>query len=150
MEVQENNMRTQTSKAQLENNYQTIIDRIWDVCDHNDWVIKMDGNRCTAANATIHSIKPKFDDLSWNATKNVAKRFHHFNIKDSRRSMNILFLVLRKLGVINENVKIDISDKEKEINRLRSTYKIMKSKTEEARLAYKEKKGNFYKEKLAQ
>ena len=145
MEVQENSMRTQTSKTQLENNYQTIIDRILDVCDYNDWVIKMDGKRCTVANATIHSIKPDFSNLSQNGSKNVAKRFHHFNIKDSRRTMNILFLVLRKLGVINENVKIDVSDKEKSIDRLRSTYKIMKAKTEEARLAYKKEKGNFYK-----
>ena len=69
--------------------------------------------------------------------------------KKSLKSINTFFFIFRKLGVITENVKVEISRKEKNINNLRSTYKIMKAKTEEARLAYKKEKGNFYKEKLA-
>lgn len=151
MEVQVNNMRTQNSKTQLENNYNTIIARIWDVCDHNDWVIKVDGIE-ELADGTDPLFGPKadFSNLTQNGSKNVAKRLHNFNLKNSRKTMNVLFLVLRKLGVISENVKIDISRKEKAIDRLRITYKAMKAKTEEARLAYKKEKGEFYKEKLAQ
>jgi hypothetical protein len=146
MELQENSMRTQISKDELTNNYNKVIDRIWNVCDHNDYVIKVDGiNELSDGTDPLYGPKPNFDELSQNARKNVAKRLNNVNAKDSRKAMNVLFLVLRKLGVISENVKIDISYKEKAISRLRITYKHMKSKAEEARLAYNKEKGDFYK-----
>lgn len=147
MEVQENNMRTQIKESQLEINFASAIETIEELIIENDYrytIKSEDGDM-----GGLPYMKTDFSNLSRNARKNLAKRLYFFDKKRSLRSMNILFLVFRKLGIINANVKVSISDKEKSINRLRSTYKIMKAKTEEARLAYKKEKGNFYKEKLA-
>jgi len=139
-------IKDEVRQAQLENNYKLVIDRIWDICDHNDYIIKVDGlERNKDGSDPIYGIKPDFSNLSQNARKNVGKRFEHLLVKGTRRTMNILFLVLRNLGVISEKVKIDVSHKERRINNLRSTYKLMRAKTETARLEYKKEKGNFYK-----
>lgn len=144
------NIKTEISKTQLENNYNQAINRIYDVCDHNDWVIKINAKRCTEDGLSIHSIKPNFDNLSRNARKNVAKRLYNYHKKDSLKTMNTLFFILYKLGVIDVKVSVSVSDKEKAINRLRVTYKAMKTKALEAQIAYKSEKGDFYKKKLAQ
>jgi len=143
-------MREQIKVTELQTNFKNAIDKIYDLCDHNDWIIKINGVAVTNdGDDTIYRVRPDFSDLSRNARKNLAKRLHNFNNKQTIKSMNILFLVFRRLEVLNVNVKVSISSKEKEINRLRGIYKIMKDKTELARLEYKKEKGNFYKEKLA-
>jgi len=138
-------IKDQVTKVELEKNYEMIIDRIWDVCDHNDYIIKVDGvEKNEDGTEPIYRITPDFGNLSKNARKNIGKRIQ-YAMKGNRKSMNVLFLVLRNLGVISERVKIDLSHKERRINNLRTTYKLMRAKTETARLEYKKEKGNFYK-----
>jgi len=141
-------LREQIKVSQLESNFKEAILEIENIIIDNEYtyaIHSVDGD-----NGGLPYIKTDFSNLSRNARKNLAKRIHFFNKKRTLKSINVLFLVFRKLGVINAKVTVSVSDKEKSINRLRTTYKIMKAKTEEARLAYKKEKGNFYKEKLAQ
>ena len=139
-------LREQIKVTELRTNFENAINTIKEIVKENKYEVKVDGARFV----DLSTIEMNFDNLSQNARKNLAKRIHFFNEKRSRKTMNILFLVFRKIGVISENVKVDISFKEKNINNLRATYNIMKTKTEEARLAFKKEKGDFYKEKLAQ
>ena len=143
MEVQDK-IRAQFSVSQLKENLDNAITSINEIIENNNYVLTINGEEYTH----IVNLNPNFEDLSKNARKNLAKRLHFFNKKKSLRTMNILFLVARKLGVIDEKIYISISKKEKEIQRLGRIYKIMRAKTEEARLAYKKEKGNFYKKNL--
>jgi hypothetical protein len=143
-------IREQIGVVELNNNFQLSIELIQDLIEKNDYYLKVNGSQVVDGKmADLSDIKPDFGNLSGNARKNLAKRIHFLMKKKSLKSINTFFFIFRKLGVITENVKVEISRKEKNINNLRSTYKIMKAKTEEARLAYKKEKGNFYKEKLA-
>jgi hypothetical protein len=143
MEVQDKKIREQFTEAELENNYYEIINMVNGLIKEKDWLIMIDGEE-----SEMIYLKPDFNNLSKNARKNIAKRLHYIDKKKSRRTINTLFLVARKLGVINEKVYVSVGKKEKEIQRKRNIYKIMRRKTEEARLAYKKEKGNFYKKNL--
>ena len=140
MEVQDK-IREQISEKQLEENFYNAIDEINKIIIDNDYVLKIDG----VEKLKITNINTDFHHLSKNAKKNLAKRLHFFNKKKTLRTINIMFWVFRKIRVIQEYLKVSISRKEKEINKLRIINKIMRAKTEEARLVYKKEKGNFYK-----
>lgn len=143
METQVKKIREQFTVAELKENYIKAVKTINEVVAKNDFRIHTgveDGAR-----VKLDTIIPDFNNLSKNARKNVAKRFHFVDKKKSRKTINTLLFVLRKLEVIKEKVSIDLGYKEKDIQRLRSIWKIMDRKTEEARLAYKELKGDFYK-----
>tara|TARA_R110000796_G_scaffold18980_1_gene57121 strand:- start:973 stop:1407 length:435 start_codon:yes stop_codon:yes gene_type:complete len=140
MEVQVKKMREQFTVAELENNYYEVINMINGIVKEKDWEITIDGEK-----SDLIYVKPNFNDLSKNARKNIAKRLHYINKKKSRKTINTLFFIARRLDVIDEKVYISLGKKEKEIQRLKSIYKIMRTKTEEARLAYNTEKGDFYK-----
>jgi hypothetical protein len=143
MEVQEKTLRMQFTEVELEMNYYNTIQTIMDVVDNNDFEIKIDGEE----NEMIY-LKPDFRNLSKNARKNIAKRMHYVDKKRSRRAINTFFLVLRRLGVIPQNVRVTLGKKELEIQRKRRVWNIMRKKAEQALNEYKEEKGNFYKKRL--
>jgi hypothetical protein len=144
MEVQENTLRMQFTQAELEKNYYDIIQTIMDIVDVKDFDIKIDGD-----NNEIIYLKSDFNNLSKNARKNIAKRMHYVDKKKSRRAINTFFLVLRRLGVIDANVRVTLGKKELEIQRKRRVWNIMRKKAEQALNEYKEEKGDFYKQRLA-
>lgn len=140
MEVQEKTMRMQFTEAELEHNYYETIKTIMDIVDERDLKILIDGDK----NEMIY-LKPDFRNLSKNARKNIAKRMHYVDKKKSRRAINTLFLVLKRLGVIDSKVYVTIGDKEREIQRKRKVWTIMRDKAQQALKEYKEEKGDFYK-----
>ena len=141
MEVQER-IKLEISDKELRENFIQALNGVNDIIVNNDYVLKIDGNE----KLKIVNINWDYDVyLSKNARKNLAKRITNFNKKNSLKTINIMFLVFRKLGAIGENIKVNVSHKEQEINRLRKVYKLMRAKTEEARLMYQKEKGNFYK-----
>lgn len=137
-------LRQETSVAQITANFNNAIAIMNTIINENDYHLAIKG----MPNFQIEGIKLDFSNTTKSGRKKLAKRIHFFDKKRTLKSMNSLFSVFRRFGVISETIKISISGKEKEINRLRNIYKIMRAKTEEARLAYKKEKGNFYKEKL--
>ena len=110
--------------------------------DKNNWNITIDGERYE----TIY-LKPDFYNLSKNARKNLAKRMHYVDKKKSRRAINTFFLVAQRLGVIDSKVKVTLGDKEREIQRKRKVWTIMRDKAQQALNDYKQEKGDFYKKK---
>tara|TARA_R110000851_G_scaffold293087_1_gene447656 strand:+ start:809 stop:1246 length:438 start_codon:yes stop_codon:yes gene_type:complete len=144
MEVQDKKIREQISVNELENNYYEIVKRINEIVKEKNYYLKVG-----SVESDLISLIPNVNELSQNARKNLAKRLHFVDKKKSRRAINILFLVSFKLGVIEEKIYVDISKKEKEIQKKRKVYVIMRKKTEEAFLEYKKEKGNFYKTPLS-
>lgn len=141
-------LREQFKSTQIEDNFANAIKLMDEVCFIEEYQVKVNGELIDGlSNLTLN--KSVLSNLSKNARKNLAKRIHFFDKKQSLKSMNTLFSVFFRKGVLDDKYSIKIGNKEVEINRLRDIYKIMKVKSEEARLAYKKEKGNFYKEKLA-
>ena len=85
------------------------------------------------------------NNLTKSQRKHIAKRLWNVEKKPSRRSINTLFLVLRKFGVIKENIKIELSKKEQDIQRKRKIWLKLRNEAETALNNYKKEKGNFYK-----
>lgn len=142
MEVQDS-IRMQFTEAELENNYYETIKTIGAIAHHNDFNISIDGE-----DVDIIYLKPDFHHLSKNARKNIAKRMHYVHEKKSRKAINTLFLVMRKLGVIDSKVYVTLGKKEREIQRKRKIWTIMRYKASQALEDYKKEKGNFYKKNL--
>ena len=140
MEVQEKTMRMQFTEAELEHNYYETIKTIMDIVDEKDFEIRIDGEE----NEMIY-LKPNFYNLSKNARKNIAKRLHYVDKKRTRRAINTLFLVLKRLGVVDSKVYVTIGKKEREIQRKRKVWTIMRDKAQQALKEYNEEKGDFYK-----
>ena len=140
MEVQENIIRMQFTEAELENNYYKTIKTIMDIVDEKDFEIKIDGEE----NEMIY-LKPNFNNLSKNARKNIAKRLHYVDKKKTRRAINTLFLVLKRLGVVDSKIYVTLGKKEREIQRKRKVWTIMRDKAQQALNDYKQEKGDFYK-----
>ena len=131
MEVQET-MRMQFTEAELENNYYETIKTISEIVKNKDWRISIDGEE-----VDIIYLKPDFNNLSKNARKNLAKRMHYVDKKKSRRAINTFFFIASKLGVINSNVKVTLGKKEREIQRKRKIWTIMRDKANQALREYK-------------
>lgn len=142
MEVQDS-IRMQFTEAELENNYYETIKTVTELVKNNDWLISIDG-----VEMDIIYLKPDFNNLSQNARKNLAKRMHYVDKKKSRRAINTFFFIARKLGVIDSNVSVKLGKKERDIQRKRKIWTIMRDKANQALQDYKKEKGNFYKNTL--
>jgi hypothetical protein len=141
MEVQDS-IRMQFTEAELENNYYETIKTISEIVKNNDWTISIDG-----VEMDIIYLKPDFSNLSQNARKNLAKRIHYVDKKKSRKSINTFFFIAYKLGVIDKKVRVTLGKKEREIQRKRKIWTIMRDKANQALLDYKNEKGDYYKKK---
>ncbi len=92
------------------------------------------------------SLETIFDSsLTKSQRKNIAKRLWNVEKKPSRRSINTLFLVLRKYDVLKENIKINLSAKEQKIQAKRKVWIKLRNEADVALQSYKKEKGNFYK-----
>jgi hypothetical protein len=141
-------IREQFSNKQIEHNFAEAIEFMDLLIFRNEYQVRVNGEYADELpNITLN--RGELGNLSKNARKNLAKRIHFFDKKESLRSMNSLFNIFFKKSILEDKISIRPSKKELEIKRLRDIYKIMRSKTEEARLAYKKEKGNFYKKKLS-
>jgi len=141
METQiKNSIRMQFSKTELEHNYYETIKTISEVVKDKDWLISIDGEE-----TDIIYLKPDFGNLSKNARKNLAKRMYYVDKKKSRKTINTFFLVARRLGVLDNKVYITLGNKEREIQRKRKVWTIMRDKSQQALIDYKKEKGDFYK-----
>lgn len=142
MEVQDS-IRMQFTETQLENSYYEMIKTISEIVKDKDFTITIDGME-----TDVIYLKPDFSDLSQNARKNLAKRMYYVDKKKSRKSINTFFLVARRLGVIDNNVSIKLGKKERDIQRKRKVWTIMRYNADKALQEYKKEKGNFYKKSL--
>jgi len=159
METQDT-IKNQTTIKQLVENLRNELTTINELIEKNQWTITVDGKEKSHLNFELKSlvskllgkkdsIKIDFDfDMSKSARKNIAKRLWKVQQKPSRRNINTLFLVLRKLGVIKENIKVNLSKKEQKIQAKRKVWVKLRNEAEKALQDYKAEKGNFYKKDL--
>lgn len=156
MEVKET-IKTQFGISQLNTNFNSTIKLFNDLVKENNWVVKLNNENVDelklkgifSIGSSNNKINHKIDwNLSLNSRKALAKRMYYFNVKKTVKTANMLFSIFKKLDVINDNVKVDVSTKEQEIVRKRKAYKDLMKQTEVARLAYKAEKGDFYKKRM--
>lgn len=141
-------IREQFNYKQIENNFAQAMQLMSDIIKKNDYQVRINGElKAELPSLTLN--RAELGNMSKNARKQLAKRIHFFDKKQSLRTMNSLFSVFFRKRLLEDKISIKPSKKELEIKRLRDIYKIMRTKTEEARLAYKKEKGDFFKKKLA-
>jgi|TARA_R110000824_G_scaffold156963_3_gene330360 hypothetical protein len=142
MEVQDS-IKMQFTETDLNINYYEAIKIITDVVKNKDFDIKIDGEEIE-----IIYLKPDFSELSRNGRKNIAKRLHYVNKKKTRKAINTLFLVMRRLGTIDNKIYITLGRKEQEIQNKRKIWNTVRNEAQQALDAYKKEKGDFYKKNL--
>ena len=144
MEATAKTMKTEFGISQLETNFNTTVKMINNVLKQNDYVLIVNGTEVPELN--IHHY---FDfGLSLNQRKKLARKMYFANKKESLRTINSFFSVMKRIGVITDSVKIKPSKKEQEIVRKRKEYRKLQAQTETARVSYKKEKGDFYKKRL--
>lgn len=142
MEVKET-IKTQFGISQLETNFNSTIKLVNNLIKENQWQVTV------GKSVSEVSIHHRFDfNLSLNSRKALAKRMYYFDKKKSIYTANMMFSIFKKLGVINDTVKVNVSTKEQDIIHLRKAYRDLMKQTERARLAYKTEKGDFYKKRM--
>lgn len=143
METKET-MRTQTSVSAITENYNIILNDIIAKVKNNGHVLKLNGTEVWKYDDLL-KIKLNLNHVTRSGLKKIAKKFWNYKQKGSNKSINYLFNVLKKMGVLEDKISVDLSLKEREIIKLRQTYKTLKLEAEKARVLYKTTKGDFYK-----
>ena len=157
--IEVNTTRTQTELKQIIPNFKSIIIKIENFVDRNSFVRVVDKHEVTTLTnisvdrSKLNPFKNAADLIDATFKKNmcksrrkkIAKRLWKVEQKMSRRNINALFLVLRKLGIIEENIKINVSHKEQLIQKKRKAWKKLRNEADIALKSYKKEKGNFYK-----
>ena len=157
--IEVNTTRTQTELKQIISNFRTTITEIENFVEKNNFVRVVNKHEVpTLTNISVDRIKlnPFKDtsdliDATFNKNmcksqrKNIAKRLWNVEKKPSRKSINTLFFILRKLGIIEEKINIEFSHKEQDIHAKRKIWKKLRNESELALSNYKKEKGNFYK-----
>jgi hypothetical protein len=125
METKETTKNEKTVK-QLEVNLKEVIGIITETVKENNWVMKVDHNKVDSLPFEMKTWSSRFKkndsiiiningNMSMNSRKNIAKRLWKVKQKPSRRNINILFLVLKNLDIIQNDIKIEIFEKEKKM-----------------------------------
>lgn len=138
-------METQVKKEQivknLSNNLSELMVRVAEVANKRKYVVKVDGEE----QLHLEFLKFKTEHLTQTAKKKIGKRVYHLLNKSGYKSLSNFFQQLKYKGVIDANVTIDISDKEKQIQKMRKEFVVSRNAFEKARLEYATEKGDFYK-----
>lgn len=134
-------IREQVSNAQLEANVKLVLEKVSQQMNEKGYVVKVDNEEVPH----VEYLKLDFSNLTDTGRKKLAKRIHHTLKKNGIASLNKFFWYLKLKGVISEKVKLDYSQKEKEIKHLRAVWKLIAKDVETARVKYVESKGDFYK-----
>lgn len=144
-------IKSEISNEQIENNLRHVFNCIEDWIDDNKWQVLVDGNSVDTDYFEFIDLHYDFDrNTSKNGRKQIAKKIARVWSKPSRRTINTLLFVLRKREVIKQNVKINLSVKEQEIQNKRKIWKHLQAQSDKALLDYKKEKGDFYKKDLVE
>lgn len=138
-------METQVKKEQivknLSNSLSELMVKVADVANDRKYVIKVDGEE----HSHLEFINFKTEHLTQTARKKIGKRVYHLLNKSGYKSLSNFFEELKYRSVIDFVVTIDISEKEKQIQKMRKEFVLSRNAFEKARLNYSIEKGDFYK-----
>ena len=145
-------IKSEISNEQIEYNLRHVFNCIEDWIDDNKWQVLVDGKSVDTDEFDLSlDLNYEFDrNTSKNGRKQIAKKIARVWSKPSRRTINTLLFVLRKREVIKQNVKINLSVKEQEIQNKRKIWKHLQAQSEKALKDYKKEKGDFYKKDLVE
>lgn len=124
-------------------NYASALTSIEAKIKNNNYVLKINGNEVSSSE--IKNVKIDLSQLTKSGRKKVAKRLYNYEKRESLKTANYLFHVLKKMNVTQDKVTISVSHKEAEIQAARKTYIKLRTEAEAAHVAYKTAKGDFYK-----
>lgn len=138
-------METQVKKEEivknLNNSLSELMVRVAEVANKNKYVVKVDGEE----QLHLEFLVFKTEQLTQTARKKIGKRVYHLLKKSGYKSLTNFFEELKYQKVINSVVTVDISEKEKQIQKARRQFVISRNAFEKARLEYANEKGDFYK-----
>ena len=136
-------IKTDSTVTGLTENYLNALTSIEEKIKANNYVLKVNGNEVPSSE--LHKVAIDLSNLTHSGRKKMAKRLWNYKKKDSLRSINYLFHVLKKMEITQDKVSVDVSHKEAEIQTARKAYIKLRAEAEAARLVYKTAKGDFYK-----
>jgi len=118
-----------------------MIEKIKKYADFMDYQIIGDLNE-------LENLKYHLSDLSLNQRKKLRNLLLKANYSMSLRSINrFLHFLYKNILHSDKRVRIKVSEKEEEIQKLRKEWIENRDKTKVALFLYKETKGDFYKDK---
>ncbi len=134
-------IREQVSNAQLEANVRLVLEKVSQQMNDKGYVVKINNEEVPH----IEYLTLNLEKLTISGKKKLAKRIHHTLKKNGISTLNKFFWYLKLHNIITDKVKLDYSEKEREIKHAKAVWKLIAKDAEAARLKYVETKGDFYK-----
>ena len=136
-------METQvrTTVTELNQDLKSLFQKITSVSIDKKYVMKADNEE----QSHLEFVEFKLDHLTQSGRKKLARRIRHVNKKQGYRAFSSFISMLKSRDIIKNNIKIELSAKEKAIQLYRKEYVKARNEAETLRLKYVTEKGDFYK-----
>lgn len=136
-------METQvrTTVTELNQDLKSLFQTITSVSIDKKYVMKADNEE----QSHLEFVEFKLDHLTQSGRKKLARRIRHVNKKQGYRAFSSFISMLKSRDIIKNNIKIELSAKEKAIQLYRKEYVKARTEAETLRLKYVTEKGDFYK-----
>ena len=136
-------METQvrTTVTELNQDLKSLFQTITSVSIDKKYVRKADNEE----QSHLEFVEFKLDHLTQSGRKKLARRIRHVNKKQGYRAFSSFISMLKSRDIIKNNIKIELSSKEKAIQLYRREYVKARTEAETLRLKYVTEKGDFYK-----
>jgi hypothetical protein len=136
-------METQvrTTVTELNQDLKSLFQKITSVSIDKKYVMKADNEE----QSHLEFVEFKLDYLTQSGRKKLARRIRHVNKKQGYRAFSSFISMLKSRDIIKNNIKIELSAKEKTIQLYRKEYVKARTEAETLRLKYVTEKGDFYK-----
>jgi hypothetical protein len=136
-------METQvrTTVTELNQDLKSLFQKITSVSIDKKYVMKADNEE----QSHLEFVEFKLDHLTQSGRKKLARRIRHVNKKQGYRAFSSFISMLKSRDIIKNNIKIELSAKEKAIQLYRKEYVKARTEAETLRLKYVTEKGDFYK-----
>jgi len=136
-------METQvrTTVTELNKDLKSLFQKITSVSIDKKYVMKADNEE----QSHLEFVEFKLEHLTQSGRKKLARRIRHVNKKQGYRAFSSFISMLKSRDIIKNNIKIELSAKEKAIQLYRKEYVKTRTEAETLRLKYVTEKGDFYK-----
>ena len=136
-------METQvrTTVTELNQDLKSLFQKITSVSIDKKYVQKADNEE----QSHLEFVEFKLEHLTQSGRKKLARRIRHVNKKQGYRAFSSFISMLKSRDIIKNNIKIELSAKEKAIQLYRKEYVKARTEAETLRLKYVTEKGDFYK-----
>lgn len=136
-------METQvrTTVTELNQDLKSLFQKITSVSIDKKYVMKADNEE----QSHLEFVEFKLEHLTQSGRKKLARRIRHVNKKQGYRAFSSFISMLKSRDIIKNNIKIELSAKEKAIQLYRKEYVKARNEAETLRLKYVTEKGDFYK-----